>query len=78
MALPSPKPGLVIHYEYLWRHEHEAGRDEGIKRRPCAIVLALVEANGRTSVVVAPMTHAAPQPPSVGTSAWMNSRHGWS
>jgi hypothetical protein len=39
--IPAPKPAQVIRYSYLWADEHEAGRDEGIKDRPVAIVLAL-------------------------------------
>ena len=31
MALPTPTPGLVICYSYLWTSEHHAGRDEGRK-----------------------------------------------
>jgi hypothetical protein len=34
MPIPTPEPGLVISYAYLWHHEHEAGREEGRKDRP--------------------------------------------
>lgn len=63
MPLPVPEPGLVIHYEFLWRDESRAGREYGRKRRPCAIIVAArTEAAGTsgTSVVVAPVTHAPP------------------
>ena len=40
MPLPRPEPGLVIHYEYLWRYESEE-TDRGSKRRPCAIIVAI-------------------------------------
>jgi hypothetical protein len=66
MPLPKPEPGLVIHFEYLWRHEHEAGLEQGRKRRPCAIILAVDTASGGPETVVAPMTHTPPRPPSVG------------
>lgn len=66
MPLPSPRPGLVIHYEYLWRHEHAAGAEQGAKRRPCAIVITVVDTAGKTEVVVAPITHVEPKPPSEG------------
>jgi hypothetical protein len=66
MPLPRPEPGLVIHFEYLWRHEHEAGADQGEKKRPCAIILAVAKGNGTVETVVAPITHRAPTPPSVG------------
>ncbi len=41
MSLPEPELGLVIRYSYLWKSEHDAGRDEGSKDRPCAIVLSV-------------------------------------
>ncbi len=39
MALPQPRPGLVVSYSYLWRRERDEGRVEGAKDRPCAIIL---------------------------------------
>ena len=33
----SPEVGLVIRYDYLWRSEHDLGRIEGLKHRPCVI-----------------------------------------
>src|SRR6185437_11021754 len=64
MALPEPQPGLVISYAYLWHHEHRAGREEGVKDRPCVVVLALQNAgNGTKMVTVAPVTHSAPDNP---------------
>jgi len=47
---------LVIRYSYLWQSEHEKGREEGVKDRPCAVVLALP---GK-SIVVLPVTHSPP------------------
>ena len=38
--MPLPVPGLVIRYSYLWHSEHLAGREEGTKDRPCAIIAA--------------------------------------
>lgn len=63
MALPEPGPGLVIRYAYLWRSEAERGRDDGSKDRPCAVILAVKRSMGRTTVVVAPITHARPYVP---------------
>jgi hypothetical protein len=61
MALPDPRLGLVISYNYLWHHEHQVGRDEGTKSRPCVIVLAIEsQADGTTMVRVAPVTHGQP------------------
>ena len=41
MSLPKPEPGLVIRYSYLWHAGHRQGREEGVKDRPRAIVLAI-------------------------------------
>src|SRR3546814_20208097 len=66
MPLPKREPGLVIHDEYLWRHEYEAGEDEGRKQRPCAIIVAVTNEKGKTEIIVAPITHRRPAPPSIG------------
>lgn len=67
MGWPAPEPGLVVRYAYLWRREQEAGREEGSKDRPCAVILALAgEDGGQARVVVLPITHSSPQPPSEG------------
>nr|WP_282572311.1 hypothetical protein [Roseomonas acroporae] len=48
----------------MWRREQEAGREEGTKERPCAVVLALAgEDGGRPRVVVVPITHSPPRAP---------------
>lgn len=60
MALPTPAPGLVISYAYLWRAQHRAGSVEGRKDRPCAIVVATADEDGDTVVYVAPITHSQP------------------
>lgn len=62
MPLPAPVPGLVIRYSYLWHREHRAGREEGQKDRPCAIVAAIrSDATGATRVLVLPVTHTEPE-----------------
>jgi hypothetical protein len=64
MALPEPQCGLVISYAYLWRRESEAGQTEGVKNRPCAIVLAVRREGGApAAVTVAPITHTPPHDP---------------
>jgi hypothetical protein len=64
MSIPSPEPGLVISYAYLWHHEHQTGRDEGRKNRPGVIVLTVErESDGASIVTVLPITHAAPSDP---------------
>ena len=63
MNWPDPRPGLVIRYSYLWRGEHEAGREEGVKDRPRAIVVAIDDEDGGKSVFVLPITHTSPKEP---------------
>lgn len=62
MPLSAPVPGLVIRYSYLWHSEHLAGREEGRKDRPCAIIAAVRPADeaGETRVLVLPVTHSPP------------------
>lgn len=61
MSLPTPEPGLVIPYAYLWWHEHRKGQEEGRKVRPSVIVLAVQSPKGSTPrVTVAPITHTPP------------------
>jgi hypothetical protein len=61
VPLPTPAPGLVIRYSYLWHSEFASGRDEGLKDRPCAIVATVrTDVDGATRVLVLPVTHAAP------------------
>jgi len=60
VAVPDPRPGLVIGYAYLWRHEALQGLEEGRKDRPCVIVLSVQSVEGRTVVTVAPITHTRP------------------
>jgi len=61
LTLPRPQPGLVIHYAFLWSHEAAAGLQEGLKDRPCAVVVATqTDPAGDLLVVVAPVTHSPP------------------
>lgn len=60
MSFPAPHPGLVIRYAYLWKQEADAGREEGSKDRPCAIVLAVATEDGEQEVLVLPITHTPP------------------
>jgi hypothetical protein len=64
MAIPSPEPGLVINYAYLWHKEYRAGQEEGAKDRPTVIVLCVTnEGDNATIVTVLPITHSAPLDP---------------
>ncbi len=60
MSFPAPQPGLVICYSYLWAKEHNGGREEGLKDRPCAVVAARQIIEGREVVTVLPVTHTPP------------------
>jgi hypothetical protein len=63
VALPTPVPGLVIRYSYLWHREHLEGREEGQKDRPCAIIAAIrTDDAGTPRVLVLPVTHSLPNP----------------
>lgn len=61
MSFPEPRPGLVIRYSYLWQSEALVGREEGVKDRPCAIVMASKVEAGRHRVHVLPVTHTPPK-----------------
>jgi hypothetical protein len=60
MGWPEPVPGLVIRYSYLWLEEHRKGREEGVKDRPCAIILVTEEGEGEKVVTVLPVTRSLP------------------
>ena len=64
MTLPTPEEGLVIRYSYLWHAEYREGHEEGVKDRPCAIILAVAnrDYDKRQRVVVLPITHSQPAP----------------
>lgn len=63
MNWPAPQPGLVIRYSYLWECEACEGREEGVKDRPCAIILVLFREGDAPIVRVLPVTHSAPADP---------------
>jgi len=61
VPLPTPVPGLVIRYSYLWYSEHLERREEGRKDRPCTVIAALrSDEAGSTRVLVLPITHSPP------------------
>jgi hypothetical protein len=57
---PVPQPGLVIRYSYLWESEARQGREEGVKDRPCAIILVILRDGEHPIVRVLPITHTPP------------------
>ncbi|WP_040622479.1 hypothetical protein [Rhodovulum sp. PH10] len=63
MSWPVPQPGLVVRYSYLWEREAREGREEGVKDRPCAIVLVVLREDESQVVRVLPVTHSPPDDP---------------
>lgn len=63
MTFPAPVPGLVIRYSYLWSSEHARGQEEGVKDRPCAVILVTTDEAGDQVVTVLPITHTPPVDP---------------
>lgn len=62
MTLPTPEPGMVLRYAFLWSDEAKSGREEALKDRPAVIVFAVRRSSERTIVLVAPVTHREPTP----------------
>lgn len=60
MAFPEPSAGLVIRYSYLWQAEYRRGQEEGVKDRPCAVVMVATDDQGDKIVTVLPVTHTPP------------------
>jgi hypothetical protein len=60
VTFPEPVPGVVIRYSHLWRAEQARGQEEGVKERPCAVVLVTSGMAGDRIVTVLPITHAPP------------------
>ena len=63
MPLPTPHPGLVISYSYLWQDQRNQGEEEGRKNRPCAIVLTRHIIDNAMIVSAVPVTHTPPADP---------------
>lgn len=66
MSIPTPRPGLVIRYSFLWSSERDRGAVEGSKDRPYAIVIAMPTPGGdrgEVRAIVAPVTHSPPVDP---------------
>ena len=60
MPFPKPQPSQVIRYSYLWNAEHRRGQEEGVKDRPCAVILLVKDDEGGDVVTVLPITHTPP------------------
>jgi len=65
LSFPQPVAGLVIRYSYLWRSEKLRGQEEGVKDRPCAVILVTTDNDGDQMVTVLPITHTPPLNPAL-------------
>jgi hypothetical protein len=65
-AFPKPVAGQVISYAYLWNSEHQRGQEEGLKDRPCAVILVITDESGEVRVTLLPITHSQPSNPEFG------------
>jgi hypothetical protein len=65
VALPEPKPGLVIRYDYLGNREAATGRDQGKDRPACLVAASDFDTKPRF-VVILPITHSAPAGDTIG------------
>jgi hypothetical protein len=86
VTLPSPQPGLVIRYSYLWAEDAARGRDEGSKARPAAVVLVVGQPSAAAPrVYVLPITHSRPAkgveaieiPPDVARKVKLDAGRSW-
>jgi hypothetical protein len=84
VALPEPRPGLVIRYDYLWTREAAVGKQQS-KERPACLVAASDSAVAPRFVVILPITHSAPTgdtvgveiPPRVGRVLGLDEARSW-
>lgn len=58
--MAAPKTGDVWSYEYLWKHEHDAGIENGQKPRQTAIAATMIDAAGRTNLFMLAITKTPP------------------
>jgi hypothetical protein len=85
VPLPAPELGLVISYAYLWSSEADEGQEEGLKDRPCAVVLSVQDDGGDRVVAAVPVTHSPPQrseeaielPPAVKRRLGLDEARSW-
>jgi hypothetical protein len=64
MPLPSPEPGMVLRYDYLWSREASQGRQG--KDRPTCLVAASDSQVNPHYIVLLPITHSPPSGDTVG------------
>ena len=61
MAFPTPQPGLVIGYDFLFREKADAGMDNASKPHPCAIILVVAQGD-QVRVSLLAISHMVPRP----------------
>ena len=61
MAFPTPQPGLVLGYDFLFREQADAGQENASKPHPCAIILVVMQGD-QTRVSLLAISHMAPRP----------------
>ena len=65
MPLPSPEPGMVLRYDYLWSREALQGRQQS-KDRPTCLVAAGESRSNPRFVLLLPITHSPPSGDTIG------------
>lgn len=60
MTWPTPYPGLVIRYSYLWHSEWTEGELEGQTNSTCALILAVQNREEGTRALAVPIVHTPP------------------
>jgi hypothetical protein len=65
VSFPEPKPGLVVHCDYLWTDEAARGQDLG-NDHPACLVAASDGAMRPRYVVLLPIRHTPPSGDTVG------------
>lgn len=60
MALPTPRPGLVVGYDFLFREQADAGQENASKPHPAAIIL-ITKTDVQTRVSLLAISHSPPR-----------------
>lgn len=58
----KPRPGLVIHYDFLWKEDERAGKESSDKDHPSAIMMmSKPTPSGDHLVYLCPISHSPPR-----------------
>jgi hypothetical protein len=72
----TPSVGLVVRFDYLWKRESQAGKVEGAKVRPCAVVVPIHSKEaGFVRVILAGITYTPPINPDGTVEIPANVKH---